>query len=516
MRIPLLYRGEYSQWSERFMNYLEEQTDGEAMTNSIKNGDQPLPRVTQVLIAGTSSTKQPPLKDKSMWSDQEKKIQKIINKNLMDINIDALYNILKQNQGDNNDAMGSKKKTIVVTSDPLALIAEKTKVNKRKEKFVVSSDSEGSDEDDFSELKKITALKQIDDQEILFDKMSRPLVEMDENIVQICLRIIDLKCSKHMMGNRALLTNFMEKFLGTVRFGNNDFAVIAGYGDVVIGSMTIKRVYYVEGLDLLTDDRSSNLYTIALNEIASNFSSCLLAKASSSQSLLWHQRLSRLNFTIINNLMKNNLVRDEASKVIISFIKKTQVSLQLQVERVRIDNGTEFKNKTLATFFDELKKYLTTNVETSNNEEEVFHEVSESFQRKSSSSSINDDVQSSEEVIVPQTNTLLISNDMIPNVNDVSSSHNVFNERLEDTYFDTSTVFYDTSNVHEFYQPYPHDQKWTKDHPLHKIIGDPKSSVRTMGQLGNSCMFACLLSSIEPANVAEALKDADWVIAMQE
>nr|GFA57378.1 hypothetical protein [Tanacetum cinerariifolium] len=66
MRIPVLYWGEYSQLSERFMDYLEEQTDGEAMINSIKNGDQPLPRVTQVSIAGTSSTKQPPLKDKSI------------------------------------------------------------------------------------------------------------------------------------------------------------------------------------------------------------------------------------------------------------------------------------------------------------------------------------------------------------------------------------------------------------------------------------------------------------------
>nr|GEX78933.1 hypothetical protein [Tanacetum cinerariifolium] len=65
MRIPLLYRGEYSQWVERFMNYLEEQT-------------------------------------------------------------------------------GSKKKTVVVTSDPLALIAEKTKVSKSKEKVVVSSDSKGT------------------------------------------------------------------------------------------------------------------------------------------------------------------------------------------------------------------------------------------------------------------------------------------------------------------------------------------------------------------------------------
>nr|GFC93183.1 hypothetical protein [Tanacetum cinerariifolium] len=76
----------------------------------------------------------------------------------MDINIDALYNILKQNQGDVNDAMGFKKKPIVVTSDPLALIAEKTKVSKSKEKVVVSLNSEGSEVDDFSELKKMTAL----------------------------------------------------------------------------------------------------------------------------------------------------------------------------------------------------------------------------------------------------------------------------------------------------------------------------------------------------------------------
>nr|GFD26110.1 hypothetical protein [Tanacetum cinerariifolium] len=76
------------------------------------------------------------------------------NKNLIDINIDALYNILKQNQGDVNDAMRSKEKTIVVTFDPLALIAEKTNVSRSKEKAVVSSNSEGSKADDFSELKR--------------------------------------------------------------------------------------------------------------------------------------------------------------------------------------------------------------------------------------------------------------------------------------------------------------------------------------------------------------------------
>nr|GFB85301.1 hypothetical protein [Tanacetum cinerariifolium] len=107
-------------------------------------------------------------------------------------------------------------------------------------------------------------------------------------------------------------------------------------------------------------------------------------------------------------------------------------------------------------------------------------------------------------------------NDMIPNVDEASSSHNVFNERLEDAYFDASTAFHDTFDVHTYYQPYPHETKWTKDHPLHKIVGDPKSSVRTRDQLANSCLFASLLSSIEPANVAEALKDVDCIIAMQD
>nr|GEU88306.1 retrovirus-related Pol polyprotein from transposon TNT 1-94 [Tanacetum cinerariifolium] len=105
---------------------------------------------------------------------------------------------------------------------------------------------------------------------------------------------------------------------------------------------------------------------------------------------------------------------------------------------------------------------------------------------------------------------------MVPNGDEASSSHNVFNDRLEDAYFDASTSFHDPFNVHTFYQPYPHEKKWTKDHPLYKIIGDSKLSVRTRGQLANSCLFSCLLSSNEHANVDDALRDADWVSVTQE
>ncbi|GKG06978.1 hypothetical protein Tco_0329947, partial [Tanacetum coccineum] len=117
-------------------------------------------------------------------------------------------------------------------------------------------------------------------------------------IVQLILFIVDSVFTKHMTGNLKLLYNLDEKYLGTVRFGNDQFAPILGYGDLVQGNITINRVYYVEGLnhnlflvgqfcdadlevafrkstcfvrdlqgnDLLTSNRGTDLYTISLQE----------------------------------------------------------------------------------------------------------------------------------------------------------------------------------------------------------------------------------------------------------
>ncbi|GKA12459.1 retrovirus-related pol polyprotein from transposon TNT 1-94 [Tanacetum coccineum] len=159
-------------------------------------------------------------------------------------------------------------------------------------------------------------------------------------IVQLILFIVDSGCTKHMTGNVSLLCNFVEKYLGTVRFGNDQFAPILGYGDLVQGNITIKRVYYVEGLnhnlfsvgqfcdadlevafrkstcfvrdlqgnDLLSGNRGSDLYTISLQETTSSTPICLLAKASPTQAWLWHRRLSHLNFDYINLLSKKDIV----------------------------------------------------------------------------------------------------------------------------------------------------------------------------------------------------------------
>ncbi|GJW68984.1 integrase, catalytic region, zinc finger, CCHC-type containing protein [Tanacetum coccineum] len=120
------------------------------------------------------------------------------------------------------------------------------------------------------------------------------------NVVQIVLWYLDSGYSKHITGNRSQLMNFVSKFLGTVRFGNDHIARIMGYDQ--LGNVTISRVYYVEGL-------------------GHNWSDFLRTK-------------------------------DEAPKAIIKCIKNIQVCLNATVRNVRTDNGPEFVNQILRGFYE--------------------------------------------------------------------------------------------------------------------------------------------------------------------
>nr|GFA34800.1 hypothetical protein [Tanacetum cinerariifolium] len=172
MQIPLLYRGEYPQWRERFMNYLEEQTDGEATIISIRNGDQPLhtaeekktqkiDRITRSLLIQGLPNDIYSLIDsnetaKDLWDALERQMhgseyteqdmkaailyeydtfKATKGEQLLDTYLRYLQVIndlkkcgYKKDDCDVNDALGYKKKVVVVTSDPLALVAEKIKV----------------------------------------------------------------------------------------------------------------------------------------------------------------------------------------------------------------------------------------------------------------------------------------------------------------------------------------------------------------------------------------------------
>nr|GEX83235.1 hypothetical protein [Tanacetum cinerariifolium] len=136
---------------------------------------------------------------------------------------------------------------------------------------------------------------------------------VNQNLVEIILFIIDSGCSKHMTGNLKLLINFVKKFLGTVKFGNDQIEPILGYGDLVQGAVTIKRksTYYIrdlKGNDLLTGSHGTDLYSITLQDTSSPNPICLMAKATSSQAWLWHRRFSHLNFNTINLLSNNDIM----------------------------------------------------------------------------------------------------------------------------------------------------------------------------------------------------------------
>ncbi|GJU49936.1 hypothetical protein Tco_1219491 [Tanacetum coccineum] len=102
------------------------------------------------------------------------------------------------------------------------------------------------------------------------------------------LFIVDSRCSKHITENVKLLSNFVEQFLGTVKFENDQIAPILGYRDLVQENVTIKRVYYVEGLNhnLLSVgqlcSRGTDLHSITLQDTSTPNPICLMDKASSS------------------------------------------------------------------------------------------------------------------------------------------------------------------------------------------------------------------------------------------
>ncbi|GJU96464.1 integrase, catalytic region, zinc finger, CCHC-type containing protein [Tanacetum coccineum] len=115
-----------------------------------------------------------------------------------------------------------------------------------------------------------------------------------------------------MTGNRSRLKNFVKKFIGTVRFGNDHFGAIMGYRDYIIDLEVSFRkhscyVRDVDGVELLKGSHGLNLYTISVEDMMKSSPIYLLSKASKNKSWLWHRRLNHLNFGTINDLVRKNL-----------------------------------------------------------------------------------------------------------------------------------------------------------------------------------------------------------------
>nr|GEW70268.1 integrase, catalytic region, zinc finger, CCHC-type, peptidase aspartic, catalytic [Tanacetum cinerariifolium] len=404
----------------------------------------------------------------------------------------------------------------------------------------------------------------------------------------------------------------------------------------------------LEGVDLLKGDRSTNLYTINLHEMAYASPICLMARASSTKSWLWHQRLSHLNFDTINDLAKNDIVSGlpkfkyhkehhcpsyeqgkstrashppepvpnsrqrtknqtlvEAARTMLIF---SRAPLFLWAEAIATAYFTQNRsiihchfNQTPYELINDRKldisflhvfgalcypkndgedigklgskgdigffigysadsyAYRFYNRRTKKIMEAMnvsFDELSAmAFEQRSLKPGLQSmtfgqissrlDLTYALSIITSQQPTegeldLLFkamyddfigaSKESYPSPT-ASAADNVLNAVFEGDLFVnpfatpstefgvSSTQYVDPSNMHTFYQPYPHDYQWTKDHPLEQVIGEPSRLVLTRNQLktdGNMYGYALTFSIMEPKSVKEALTDSAWIAFMQE
>nr|GEX01381.1 hypothetical protein [Tanacetum cinerariifolium] len=357
---------------------------------------------------------------------------------------------------------------------------------------------------------------------------SRKSKEAKNTVVQIVLWYLDSGCSKHMTRDRFQLINFVQKFLGTVKFRNDHVAKIMGYGDYKIRNVTISRVYFMEGL-------GHNLFSIGQFcdsdlEVAFRQHTCFIRNldgASKTKSWLWHRRLSHRNFGVINHLARQGLVRglpklkfekdhlcsacavgkksvngkkyilvivddysrftwvkclrskDEAPDFIIKFLKMIQVRLKVPVRH-----------------FDEL--------------------IGMASEQCSSGTALNE--------MTPAT----ISSGLVQKPSSLTpyvppSRNNwdllfqpMFNELLNPP---PSVAFQAPAVIASIIETSQHNSKWTKDHPLDNIIDQLSRPVFTRLQLHEQalfCYYDAFLTSVEPKTYKDALTQSSWIEAMQE
>nr|GEX33524.1 hypothetical protein [Tanacetum cinerariifolium] len=332
---------------------------------------------------------------------------------------------------------------------------------------------------------------------------------VNQNIVEIILFIVDSGCSKHMTGNLKLLTNFVEKFLGTVKFGNDQIAPILDYGDLVQGAITIKRVYYVEGLN-------HNLFSVSqfcdadlevafwrdgesLDKMKEKGDACIFV-GYSTQSRAYRvfnkrtrviMETTHVNFDELPQMASDHASFDPVPQCQMTSLKHNSLSPGTQCqENVLYAAGTVTTSNELDLLFSLMFNEL----------------LNESTQVVSKSSAVTTADAPNQQMV--KENAQVENDEFI----------NIFCTPVQDR-GETSSRQVDSSNMHTLYQCHPSKHRWTKDHPLEQVIGNPSQSVRTRCQLesdGKMCMFALTVSRTKPKNIKKAMDDSAWIKSMQE
>nr|GEU92709.1 uncharacterized mitochondrial protein AtMg00810-like [Tanacetum cinerariifolium] len=270
---------------------------------------------------------------------------------------------------------------------------------------------------------------------------------------QLVLCIVDSGCLKHMTSNLSLLRNFIEKFIGTVRFGNDHFALVTGYGDYV---------QEFEGDDLLTCSRESNLYTISISELAASSPLGIIHHTSTAQTPQQNGVFEPRNRTLV-----------EVARTVLIFLKTAE---SLWAEAIVTACFTQ--NRSIYTLVSDNSAANTlANVNTSSSLSIVIEE-----------DKAPQIVSSSTEQVVSEPNTPVLNEnaDKLVQEDVAEFDRNVFYYPHQTLVFEeagSSSTYQDPSNMYEFHQTHHFTDNQTKNHPIKQVIGDPSKPVMTRCQL---------------------------------
>nr|GEV58603.1 uncharacterized mitochondrial protein AtMg00810-like [Tanacetum cinerariifolium] len=343
----------------------------------------------------------------------------------------------------------------------------------------------------------------------LYEHISVPLCQIPHcllillQLVEIVLFIVDSGCSKHMTGNLKLLINFVEKFPGTVKFGNDQIAPILGYGDLVQGAITIKRVYYVEGIN-------HNLFSVgqfcdADLDVAFRKSTCYIRDL---------REMIFLQNDIVVGLPKLKFVKDHLCSSYHVSSDPAPKCKRTTLEHDSLSPGTQCQDN-----ITQADKAVTTSIELDLLFSPMFNELlngsSKVLSKSSAVSTIDAPNQRQQHTTPLNTHTTpapscqvltqvptIVSTENMNQAEMVEEYAQVENDEFINIFYtpvqdkgETSSRHVDLSNMHTFYQHHPSEHCWTKDHPLELVIGNPLQSVRTRRQLesdGKMCMFTLI------------------------
>nr|GEX09319.1 integrase, catalytic region, zinc finger, CCHC-type, peptidase aspartic, catalytic [Tanacetum cinerariifolium] len=367
------------------------------------------------------------------------------------------------------------------------------------------------------------------------------------HVVQIVLWYLDSGCSKHMTEDRSQLTNFVNKFLGTFKFGNDHVAKIMGYGDYKIGNVTISRVYFVEEL-------GHNLFSVGQFcdsdlEVAFRQHTCFIRNLGDNESEFVNQTLHEYyeqvgisHETSIAHSPQQNGVVERRNRTLIEAAHTIKNLGKLQPKAdigIFIGYAPTKKAfwiiKTIHVDFDELTTMASEQIISRPALHEmtpvtimlipptpeviaqiakvIAPEPAESTGLPSSTTVDQDAPSPSKSKTIPKTQPPVIPHDVVEDNHDIEVVHMgndpLFGMPIPEVASDqSSSTDSNYTVVHPDHQISQHNNKCTKDHPLENIIGQLARTGSTRLQLHEQalfCYYDAFLTYVKPMMYKDAL-----------